>query len=64
MKTFTPDKETQLFNDLQEVGQERHPRSWYIANRMAVVCSTIDVKANRLAITNIVLRVLDAVDAP
>ena len=56
------------FISLHDAGVRRHPKSWFCANQKAVHAAmyALDVTTprNKLAISLVVLRVLDAVGAP
>ena len=54
------------FETIHEVGAKRHPATWFFANQAAVrwANARIDISdpANKELVSEIVLRVLDAVD--
>ena len=57
------------FNLTHEVGAKKHPHSWYLANRKAVgAIRTLSIDPHdpqaKLMASLIILRVLDAVEAP
>ena len=55
------------FEALQKTGQNLHPKSWYLANQKSIPYFRekldMDKISNKVFVSNVVLRILDSINA-